>query len=308
MTISGEGASRGRFEAAIRVADAFHVSVHDTRIENVVVGIDVEQARDIAIVNNDMPHPADAIVGRGLSGVARIEANETNGKFRLDSEGTIRVAGNRIVGGLSTFTGAILASNNLIAGDVFLESIQQSVFNDNQQFGRLHLSGTSSVVVVGNSLSEIQDDHGNATIVGNDLSGQNPVQLAQGSRSTVFANHYLENLDPASAAQRLISKHVIELQSTDESVVIKAGASSIVIDSSGEIRIESTGDVAIRPTGKFSVVASEISLEAAGAASLKSGGNLTLDASAAMDLKAGANMNLRAGAVMDLEAPFINVN
>ncbi len=279
-------------------------------MENAFFGVEAEHSGDITIVNNHIPNPGDGIVGTRLSGAVRIEANEidSGGVDLLQSTGTIRIAGNRIGGGLSTWEGAILATNNLIIGDVFLESTQQSVFNDNQQFGRLRLSGTSSVVVVGNSLSEIQDDHGNATIVGNYLSGQNPVQLAQGSRSTVFANHYRENLDPASAAQRLISKHVIELQSTDESVVIKAGASSIVVDSSGGISIESAGDVAIRPTGKFSVVASEISLEAAGAASLKSGGNLTLDTSAAMDLKAGANMNLEAGAVMDLEAALINVN
>jgi hypothetical protein len=308
MTIAGEGASRGRFEVAIRVADAFHVSVHETRIESVFVGLDVERTRDFAIVNNDIPDPADAIVGRHLSGVARIEANETNGRFRLDSEGTVRVVGNRIVGGPSVLTGAILASNNFIDGDVFLESNLPSVFSDNRQFGHLELSGASSVVVVGNSLREIRDDNGKATIVGNYLSSGSPVQLAQGSRSTVFANHYPENLDPASAAQRLITSHVIELQSTEESVVIKAGASSIVIDSSGGISIESTGDVAIRPTGRFSVVASEISLEAAGAASLKSGGNMTLDTNAAMDLEAAASMNLKAGGVMDLEAPFINVN
>jgi hypothetical protein len=305
LTVVGQGLFLGHFEAGMWIVGSLHANVHDTRMENVFVGIDVRASSDIAIVNNHFPSPADAIVGDQLSGTARIEANEIDsGRIQIDTRGTARIAGNRIASGPSTWKGAILATGNLMLSSVFwqgLESSHQSVFNDNHVIGELHLSGVSPVVVVGNRLLRVLDEHGNATIVGNHLAAsQDPIVLAPGNRSTVFANHYSAAGPAASAAQRLISKHAIELRSTDASVVIKAGASSILIDSTGQVTIESTGDVAIKPTGKFSVSASEISLEATGGASIKSG--------LALSLESSVNMNLKAGAVMDLEAQIINVN
>jgi hypothetical protein len=310
MTISGQSLAGGRFETGVAIFDAHRIRLQDTRIQDLFTGVRAEHASEIDIVGNHIPNPGDGIVGRDLSGSIRIESNEIDsGGVNLEAlrEGSLRISGNRIAEDCE-WEGTVMATDNQIFSRVDLNASGgwPSVFSGNFVRGPLRLSGQSPITVVGNyfgmdnNLPPIEDLHGDATIVGNYLSSnEEPIFLKPGSQSTVFANHY-SGVESEGAVQRLMTKHGIELTSTEEFVVLKAGGSSILIDSSGQIRIESAGDVAIQPTGRFSVKATEISLEATGTTTLKGGLNV--------DLESGVNMNLKAGAVMDLEAILINVN
>ncbi|HET6630704.1 MAG TPA: NosD domain-containing protein [Woeseiaceae bacterium] len=289
------GGSGGFFESAVSVVASNQISIHDNRFDQLPYGVLLETSGNIAILNNHIPVSADGIEGSNVSGDVRIEGNQIDGgRITIDGDANIRIAYNQILGGgINDWSGSIHASNNQIIGDVKLAVVGRSMFNNNTVLGQLDLGSsfsTNPLVVVGNSIdagsrSAAILDNGNASIVGNTLYASGaPIAQPDGSESTVFANHYLNDSPSSAGVNRLVSQGTIELNSTQEAVVIRAGTASITVDASGAISIDSSGDVAIKPAGKFSVQATQIELKSTANTILQSGTATTVTSSGVVDV------------------------
>ena len=295
--LSVVGTDGGTFETAVSVIASNRISIHDNRFDRLSYAVLLETSGNIAILNNHIPVSGDGVEGSNVSGDVRIEGNQIEeGRITIDGDANIRIAYNQILGdGFNEWHGNVHASNNQIIGHVVLDAgAGRLMFNNNNLLGQLHLGSgfpnPFAAVVVGNTIDAgihgaAIVDYGNASIVGNTLSADvNPILQPDGSDSTVFANHYLNDSVSSPGVNRLVSRHTIELNSTQESVLIRAGTSSITVDASGAISIDSSGDVAVRPAGKFSVEATEIELKSTATTTLESGLGTTVTSGGTVDV------------------------
>jgi len=331
LTISGLSTSGDNpAETAIAIEESSGVNIHNNRISEVAYGIVGELVGDIAIRNNHIPTPADAVVLSmdnasdtefGPLSVASIVANHIDGgRINVNSEGDVKIMENIIAGGsFNEWRGAIHASGNQIVGDIQFDAEEDSIFNNNTILGSLLLQGSKMISVIGNRISGsgfLIVDNGKATIVGNTLlSDSNPILLALNGNSTVFANDHESSAGDAPDHNQLTSKHAIQLESRNENVIIKAGDSTIVVDANGDITIDSVGDLALTADGKFSVRATTIDIKSTLATKIEAGSNLDLKSTATtsvdgnvVDIDGATRVKIDGGALTDINGGVIRLN
>lgn len=331
LTVSGLDQDNSmRAETAIGIQQSGEISIHDTRISDVIEGIIGEAVGNISIRNNHIPFPADAIdlamindPGTGSTPLpfAHIVSNQIDqGRVNVDGEGSAHVMGNVIAGGLfNEWQGAIHASGNQIVGDIQFNAEDDSIFSNNTMLGTLLLDGSKKISIIGNRISGsgfLIVDNGRATIVGNILqTDSNPILLALNGSSTVFANDHESSAGDSPVHNQLASKHSIQLESRNENVTIRAGNSTITVDADGTVTIDSKGDIELTADGEFSVDAASINMKSAAATTIQSGSNLNLKSSittsvdgAIVDIAADSVVRIDGAARVNIDGGLITLN
>jgi hypothetical protein len=300
----------GAAESAIEVASGANIKIHDTRLTDVSYGIVGENLGHVEIRNNQIPHPADGIVLSSMQAgaTASIVGNQIDqGAVQVNSDNDVLISGNLIGGdGFNTWSGVIIANGNTIIGDVELNAIDDSVFNNNRMVGELRLLG-QAISVVGNTIGggsfSIQD-HGRATIVGNRLDEQ--VIVNASGDSTLFSNLYNESGEDSASLLR--TDNEILLESREAEVRIVAGGSTLVLDQNGDITIESDNDLTLGAVGILTIEATDIEILADRDLTLEAGIDVMIESGVETAINAGAIIDMDAGVLVDIDAGLIDLN